>query len=279
MSEEQKPVRCAIDARGVAAVTLNRPAVGNAYDDTLIDGLIATCGRLARESGLRCVVLRGAGRHFQLGADLAFLRRLHAVPAADNLDFSRRTMAAIEGLQHFPRPTLAVIQGGCFGGGAGIAAACDIAIAAEDAVFAISEVRWGITAAPIVPLLTRRLGPRALGRWALTGERFSARRGAAHRAGPCGLSGGGIGERRRASRRRAADGGPGSGGDDQSARRRSGRGARHAGVSREARRRGRSSPPSGGGRRRSCELCRKASARMVSWRVSGVRPGWRRAFR
>jgi methylglutaconyl-CoA hydratase len=174
MSEEQKPVRCAIDARGVAAVTLNRPAVGNAYDDTLIDGLIATCGRLARESGLRCVVLRGAGRHFQLGADLAFLRRLHAVPAADNLDFSRRTMAAIEGLQHFPRPTLAVIQGGCFGGGAGIAAACDIAIAAEDAVFAISEVRWGITAAPIVPLLTRRLGPRALGRWALTGERFSA---------------------------------------------------------------------------------------------------------
>jgi methylglutaconyl-CoA hydratase len=69
---------------------------------------------------------------------------------------------------------VAVVHGGCFGGGVGIAAACDIAIAAEDAVFAISEVRWGITAAPVIPLLARRLGPRALGRWALTGERFGA---------------------------------------------------------------------------------------------------------
>ena len=174
MSEEQSAVHCEIDARGVAAVTLNRPTVGNAYDGALIDGLIATFARLAREPGLRCTVLRGAGRHFQLGADLAFLRRLGAVAEADNFDFSRRTLAAIEGLQHFPRPTVAVIHGGCFGGGVGIAAACDIVIAAEDAVFAISEVRWGITAAPVIPLLTRRLGPRALARWALTGERFGA---------------------------------------------------------------------------------------------------------
>lgn len=174
MTEEHSVVRCAIDARGVAAVTLNRPAVGNAYDGALIDGLIATFARLAHEPGLRCVVLRGAGRHFQAGADLSFLRRLQAVPEAENLDFSRRTMAAIEGLQYFPRPTVAVVHGGCFGGGVGIAAACDIAIAAEDAVFAISEVRWGITAAPVIPLLARRLGPRALGRWALTGERFGA---------------------------------------------------------------------------------------------------------
>jgi methylglutaconyl-CoA hydratase len=83
-------------------------------------------------------------------------------------------MAAINGLLHFQRPTVAVIQGGCFGGGIGIAAACDIAIAAEDAVFAISEVRWGITAAPIIPLLVDRLGSRVLGRLALTGERFTA---------------------------------------------------------------------------------------------------------
>ena len=163
-----------IDARGVAWVTLNRPAVGNAYNGALIDGLIDTFARLEREAGLRCVLLRGAGRHFQAGADLAFLRQLRIVPPEENLDFSRRTLAAIDGLRHFPLPTVALIQGGCFGGGIGIAAACDIAVAVEDAVFAISEVRWGITAAPIIPLLADRIGSRALGRLALTGERFTA---------------------------------------------------------------------------------------------------------
>ncbi len=162
-----------IDQRGVVRVTLNRPEVGNAYNGALIDGLIATFARLERASGLRCVVLRGAGRHFQAGADLAFLRYLGTAPEPENLDFSRKTMAAINGLRHFQRPTVAVIQGGCFGGGIGIAAACDIAIATEDAIFD-SEVRWGITAAPIIPLLVDRLGPRVLGRLALTGERFTA---------------------------------------------------------------------------------------------------------
>ncbi len=164
----------AIDARGVASVTLNRPAVGNAYNGALIDGLIDTLARLEREPSLRCVVLRGAGRHFQAGADLAFLRYLRTAPPLENLDFSRRTLAAMDGLRHFPRPTLAVVHGGCFGGGIGIAAACDITIATTDAVFAISEVRWGITAAPIIPLLVDRIGSRTLGRLALTGERFTA---------------------------------------------------------------------------------------------------------
>jgi methylglutaconyl-CoA hydratase len=168
------PVLCAVDARCVAVVTLNRPEIGNAYDSALIDGLIAVFGRLAREPGLRCVVLRGAGRHFQAGADLASLRHLTTAPDGENFDFSRRTVAAITALRHFPKPTVAVIQGGCFGGGVGIAAACDIAIAAEDAVFAISEVRWGITAAPIIPLLVASLGSRMAGRLALTGERFGA---------------------------------------------------------------------------------------------------------
>jgi methylglutaconyl-CoA hydratase len=183
-------VLCQVDSRGVASVTLNRPAVGNAYDGALIDGLIDTFARLAGEAGLRCVVLRGAGRHFQAGADLAFLRHLRRVPPEQNLDFSRRTLAAIDGLRHFRQPTVALIHGGCFGGGIGIAAACDIAIAAEDAVFAISEVRWGITAAPIIPLLIDRIGSRASARLALTGERFAAaealRIGLVHQLCPAG---------------------------------------------------------------------------------------------
>src|SRR5271170_1942027 len=133
-------VLCAIDARGVAAVTLNRPRVNNAYDGALIDALNATFARLAGEPSLRVVVLRGAGKHFQAGADLSFLDHLRNVSPAENHEFSRRTVAAIRGLQLFPRPVIALIQGGCFGGGGGIAAACDIAVAAEDAVFGLSEV-------------------------------------------------------------------------------------------------------------------------------------------
>jgi methylglutaconyl-CoA hydratase len=171
---ETDPVLCSIDARGVAAVTLNRPDVNNAYNGALIDALIDTFAGLAGDKAVRCVVLRGAGRHFQAGADLRFLRHLRTVSPEENHEFSRRTVAAIRGLQLFPRPTIALVQGGCFGGGVGIAAACDIAIAAEDAVFALTEVRWGITPAPIVPLLVDRIGSRNAGRYALTGERFDA---------------------------------------------------------------------------------------------------------
>src|SRR4051812_10050795 len=120
------PVLCSVDRRGLASVALNRPAVGNAYDGALIDGLIATFEALAADRKLRCVVLRGAGRHFQAGADLKFLRHLRSVTAADNCEFSRRTVAAFRALQLCPRPTIALVQGGCFGGGVGIAAACDI---------------------------------------------------------------------------------------------------------------------------------------------------------
>src|SRR5712691_6682097 len=139
-------VLCAIDRRGVASVTLNRPRVNNAYDGALIDALIGTFTRLGREPALRIVVLRGAGKHFQAGADLAFLDHLRNVSPEENREFSHRTVAAIRGLQLFPLPVVALVQGGCFGGGVGIAAACDIAVAAGDAVVALSEVRWGVTA-------------------------------------------------------------------------------------------------------------------------------------
>jgi methylglutaconyl-CoA hydratase len=136
--------------------------------------LVATFDQLGRDPTVRLAVLRGAGHHFQAGADLTFLDHLRTVSAEENHEFSRRTVAAIRGLELLPRPTIALIHGGCFGGGVGIAAACDIAIAAEDAVFALTEVRWGITPAPIIPLLVDRLGARATGRLALTGERFDA---------------------------------------------------------------------------------------------------------
>src|SRR5438067_7203832 len=165
---EDEPVLCAVDARGVATVTLNRPRVGNAYNGALIDALLDTFARLDREAGLRCVVLKGAGKHFQAGADLSFLDHLRTVSPAENHEFSCRTVAAIRGLQLFSRPTVALVHGGCFGGGVGIAAACDIALAAADALFAIRQVRWGITPAPIVPLPIDRIGARNAGPLALS---------------------------------------------------------------------------------------------------------------
>src|SRR5438132_9454324 len=114
---DSDPVLCAIDPHGVATVTLNRPQVHNAYNGALIDGLIDTFARLDREPKLRCVVLKGASRHFQAGADLSFLDHLRTVSPEENHEFSRRTVGAIRGLQLFSRPTVALVQGGCFGGG------------------------------------------------------------------------------------------------------------------------------------------------------------------
>jgi methylglutaconyl-CoA hydratase len=169
-----EPVLVDIDRRGVATVTLNRPQVNNAYDGGLIAALAGGLERLAAAPGLRLVVLRGNGRHFQAGADLAFLRHLSAAPADENLAFSRATVAAIEALASFPCPTLALVHGGCFGGGVGMVAACDMALASDDAIFSLTEVRWGITPAPVVPVLVAAIGVRALGRYGLTAERFAA---------------------------------------------------------------------------------------------------------
>jgi methylglutaconyl-CoA hydratase len=170
-----------VDGRGVATVTLNRPAVNNAYDAAVIEGLARAFAALAGNSAVRVVVLRGNGKHFQAGADLAYLKALAARPLEDGLAFSRLTVAALDAVRRFHRPTVALVHGGCFGGGVGLVAACDIAVATTDAIFSITEVRWGITPAPIMGVLTRRLGPRALGRFALSAERFDA--ATAHRLG------------------------------------------------------------------------------------------------
>lgn len=178
----------AVDARGVATVTLNRPEVNNAYDEQLIQGLHDAMDALGARPGVRVAVLRGAGRHFQAGADLQWIRRVAAQPVAENERASRSTAMAVHRLNHLPLPTVALVQGGCFGGGTGIVAACDIAIAAEDATFSIAETRWGLMAGIILPQLADAIGVRQVRRYALSGERFGAeearRIGLVHRVVP-----------------------------------------------------------------------------------------------
>ncbi len=174
MSETTAPVLWSVDSRGVGRIVLNRPHVNNAYDGDLIAALLDAAGALAAHAGLRAVVLSGAGRHFQAGADLKWIDAVRGRPREDNIAVSRATAEAVQGLNRLPVPTLALVQGGCFGGGTGIIAACDVVIAAADAVFSISEVRWGLTAAIIVPQLIDAISLRQVRRYALTGERFGA---------------------------------------------------------------------------------------------------------
>ncbi|MBI2218428.1 MAG: enoyl-CoA hydratase/isomerase family protein [Candidatus Rokubacteria bacterium] len=163
-----------IDGRGVASVTFNRPEVNNAYNGDLIQGVLAAMDALGAKPGLRVVVLRGHGRHFQAGADLKWVRSVAAQSRADNVRASRATAEAVHRLNTLPVPTVALVQGGCFGGGTGIVAACDVVVAADNAIFSISETRWGLMAGIIIPQLNDAMGVRQVRRYALTGERFDA---------------------------------------------------------------------------------------------------------
>ena len=172
MNEEA--VLRSVDPRGVATVTLNRPGVNNAYDETIIQGLHEAMDELGARPGLRVVILCGAGKHFQAGADLKWIQRVAAQSAEENERVSRATAMAVHRLNTLPVPTLALVQGGCFGGGTGIVAACDMVIAADDAMFSITETRWGLIAGIILPQLADAIGVRHVRRYALSGERFGA---------------------------------------------------------------------------------------------------------
>jgi methylglutaconyl-CoA hydratase len=173
-SNSTGPVLWSIDERGVASVILNRPEVNNAYDGGLVDGLLRATAALKDMADLRLIVIRGNGRHFQAGADLKWIDAVSKSSRAENVSASRATAEAVRRLNFSSVPTLALVQGGCFGGGTGIIAACDVVIAADNAMFSISEVRWGLTAAIILPQLIHAIGLRQLRRYALTGERFGA---------------------------------------------------------------------------------------------------------
>ena len=165
-----------VDPRGVATVTLHRPEVNNAYNGELILALIDVFGRLGADPAVRVVLIKGNGRHFQAGADLKWIQSISGLSPEENLQVSRNTTSAIRGLNEFPKPTIALVHGGCFGGGVGLVASCDIVLASEDAIFSITEARWGLMAAPIIPQLNARMGLANVRRYALTCERFDARR-------------------------------------------------------------------------------------------------------
>lgn len=165
-----------VDARGVATVTLNRPRVNNAYNGDMIQSLLAIAGELGADDAVRVVVLRGNGPHFQAGADLRWIDEVREQGEDENLAVSRRTAEAVRGLNELAKPTVALVHGGCFGGGIGMIAACDVVIADTSALFAITEARWGLMASIIIPQLNGAMGLRQVRRYALSCERFDAER-------------------------------------------------------------------------------------------------------
>jgi methylglutaconyl-CoA hydratase len=161
-------------AAGVAQVTMTRPAVFNAFDEGMIAELDAAFAQLGDDSDVRVIVLAGEGRHFSAGADLQWMRRASAASRESNLEDARRFAAMLARIEGCPKPTVARVQGSALGGGVGLVCACDLAIASDDAGFAVSEARFGILPAAIGPYVVNAVGRRQAKRLALTGARIDA---------------------------------------------------------------------------------------------------------
>ncbi|MCO6415560.1 enoyl-CoA hydratase-related protein [Siccirubricoccus sp. KC 17139] len=166
------PILLTRDSRGIATALLNRPERGNAYNADLLQALITALGHLKDDSGVRALVLRGAGKHFAAGADIHWLSEVAGYPPEEAYQASLATTRAMQLLNEFPKPTLAVIQGACFGGGAGLACCVDVALATPQAVFGLTEVRVGVAPTPISTHMVHAMGLRHARRYAATGERF-----------------------------------------------------------------------------------------------------------
>ena len=158
-------------ARGVATIVLDRPAIGNCYNDAMMSGLRQHLVAFAEDPKVRILVIRGAGRHFCVGADIGWHQANQAGPADHQ---APSLIALLRMLDRFPKPTVAVVHGACIGGGAAIVACCDVVLAERQAFFSIPEVRLGLAAASLVPIFIRAMGQRQFRRYGLTAERFSA---------------------------------------------------------------------------------------------------------
>jgi len=164
-----------IELKGpVATIWMNRPDLHNAFDEILIAELTAACVALDKDSDVRVVVLAGRGKSFSAGADLNWMRRAANNGINDNLNDARALAGMLRTLAEMNKPTIARVQGAALGGGMGLAAACDIAIASTKAVFATSEVRFGIIPSAISPYVLRAIGARQAYRYFQSAERIDA---------------------------------------------------------------------------------------------------------
>jgi methylglutaconyl-CoA hydratase len=159
---------------GIARIAMARPDKHNAFDDVLIADLTAVFEAVAADAAVRVVVLSGDGKSFSAGADLAWMKHMAGYGDAENLADARQLARLMQVLNDLPKPTVARVQGAVYGGGVGLVACCDIAVAASSAKFCLSEAKLGLIPSVISPYVVQAIGPRAARRYFLTSEVFDA---------------------------------------------------------------------------------------------------------
>ena len=163
---------------GVATLWMNRPEVHNAFNAQLIADISAACRALDADPSVRVVVLAGRGKSFSAGADLNWMKAAGEAGETENFADAMKLAGMLRTLAEMSKPTIARVHGAALGGGMGLASACDICIAGERALFATSEVKFGIIPSAISPYVIRAIGERQAYRYFQTAERIDARRAA-----------------------------------------------------------------------------------------------------
>jgi methylglutaconyl-CoA hydratase len=164
-----------VDARGIATLTLNRPEVHNAFDAALVQRLTELLMEIKSRADVRAVVLTGAGRSFSAGADVNWMRSMAGCSEEENVEDALHLADLMSLLNALPLPTVARVNGHAYGGGVGLVACCDIAIASSEARFALSEVRLGLVPAVISPYVVAAIGERNARRLFLSAEAMNAK--------------------------------------------------------------------------------------------------------
>ncbi|MDA5192573.1 enoyl-CoA hydratase/isomerase family protein [Govanella unica] len=163
-----------IDGRGVATVTMNRPELHNAFNEDMIAQLTEMFAALDQNDAVRVVVLTGKGASFSAGGDLNWMKKFVQYSHAENMADAMKLAVMLKTLDRLSKPTIAAVNGATFAGGVGLLSCCDLVVAVETAIFAVSEVKIGLAPATISPYVVAAIGARAARRYFLTGERFDA---------------------------------------------------------------------------------------------------------
>ena len=158
----------------LATIMLNRPDVSNAFNETLVKELESSFRELTDSREIRVIVLAGIGKCFSAGADLRWMKTMADLSEEENLADAHGLVAMLHTIYTCPKPVIARVHGDAYGGGVGLIAAADIAVAADSACFSLSEVKLGLIPATISPYVIRAIGARAARRYFLTAERFDA---------------------------------------------------------------------------------------------------------
>ncbi|MDX2164992.1 MAG: enoyl-CoA hydratase-related protein [Gammaproteobacteria bacterium] len=161
---------------GIAEIILNRPDVNNAMDENVIQLFTDALIKLECDDRVRVICVKGAGKHFCSGADLNWMGRAIHFTREENIADAEKLASLLEKLHNSVKPTIAMVQGATYGGGVGLVAACDIAVATPDAKFCFPEVKLGLVPALISPYVIAAIGERQARRYFLTGEVFDAKR-------------------------------------------------------------------------------------------------------